>query len=128
MQTINLSIDYKAQQRNNTELEIKRMLQFAEHINFEDMQKRLNEIGLKLDMNVNSYALFYYNTSNENHYHILTTSPIDNKKISVYNTGSEFYNRYLKGMHTGIGIELDRLRNDYFTTFIKNKVRYIVSF
>jgi oligoribonuclease NrnB/cAMP/cGMP phosphodiesterase (DHH superfamily) len=128
MQTIDLSIDYKSKQVLNTNAEIKRMLEYAEHIPFEDMQARLIEIGLKLDTNVNSYALYYYNTSNKNHYFQMTTSPIDNKKLSAYNVGSEFYNRYLKGMHTSNGIELDKLRNNYFTTIVKSGKTYIVSF
>jgi len=128
MQTVNLKIDYKVQMQINTEEEIKRMLDYAEYIPFEEMQKRLIEIDLKLDMNVNSYALYYYNTSNENHYFLLTTCPIDNKKISAYNVDSEFYNKYLRGTHTGKGLELDKLRNDFFTTIVKGGKTYIVSF
>jgi hypothetical protein len=128
MQTIDLSIDYKEKQVLNTNAEINRMQDYAEYIPFEDMQRRLNEIGLKLDMNVNSYALYYYNSSNYNHYFEVTTTPIDNKKLSAYNVGSEFYNKYLKGTHTGKGLELDKLRNKYFTTIVKRGINYIVSF
>jgi len=128
MQTIDLSVDYRSKQIENTEAEIKRICDYAEYIEFEDMQARLSEIGLKLDLNVNSYALYYYNTSNENHYFELTTSPIDKKKLSAYNVNSEFYNKYLKGNHSGNGHTLDTLRNKYFTTIVKNRIKYIVSF
>jgi hypothetical protein len=125
---IDLSINYKGKQIKNTHEEINRMCNYAEHITFEDMQNRLNEIGLKLDLNTNSYANYYYNDYNENHYFELNTSPIDSKKLSAYNTNSDFYNKYLRGTHTGKGIELDKLRNKFFTTIIKNKKIYIVSF
>lgn len=128
MQTIDLSINYKSKQIENTEAEIKRMCDYAEYIEFEDMQSRLTEIGLKLDMNVNSYALYSYNTANDNHYFELTTSPIDKDKLSAYNVNSAFYNKYLRGTHSGHGYTLDELRNKYFTTIVKNRIKYIVSF
>ena len=125
---INLALDYKAQQIENTESEIKRICEYREYVEFEDMQNMLSQIGLKLDMNVNSYANYYYNNLNENHYYEITTQPIDKKKISAYNTESEFYNKYLKGSHSGHGYTLDKLRNKYFTTIVKRGIKYIVSF
>jgi hypothetical protein len=127
-QMINLALDYKAQQIENTEAEIKRICDYAEYVEFEEMQNMLSQIGLKLDMNVNSYANYYYNNLNENHFFEMTTSPIDKKKISAYNVDSEFYNKYLKGTHSEKGHILDKLRNKYFTTIVKNKIKYIVSF
>jgi hypothetical protein len=125
---INLTLDYKAQQVKNTEEEIKRISEYAEYVEFNEMQNMLSQIGLKLDMNINSYANYYYNNLNEHHCYEVTTQPIDAKKISAYNTESEFYNKYLKGSHSGHGYTLDKLRNNYFTTIVKRGIKYIVSF
>jgi hypothetical protein len=127
-QMINLALDYKAQQIENTEAEIKRICDYAEYVEFEEMQNMLSQIGLKLDMNINSYANYYYNNLNENHFFEMTTSPIDNKKISAYNVDSEFYIKYLNGGRCGHGDTLYKLRNKYFTTIVKNRIKYIVSF
>jgi hypothetical protein len=128
MQTINLKVDYRLQQRINTEKEIERMQLFCERISIDEMHSLLAEIGLKLDMNENSHALYYYNTSNAEHYYQMTTCPLDKKKVSVYNVNSDFYHKYLKGWETKHAITLKRLRMDYFCTVKKRGIEYIVSF
>ena len=128
MQTINLKLDYRLQQKINTEKEIERMRICCEQISIDDMHVLLAEIGLKLDMNENSYALYYYNTSNADHYYQMTTCPLDKKKVSIYNVNSDFYNKYLKGWETEHAITLKKLRMDYFCTVKKRGIEYIVSF
>jgi hypothetical protein len=132
MEVIQIGVDFKEVQRKNTEAEIKRMINSGiEQISIEDMQQKLATIGLTLDLNENSYLYLYYNTSNENSYLEATTSPIDNKKISAYNTNSEFYNKHLRGdikFYTPMGEALQKMRNNYFCTFTKRKQTYILSF
>lgn len=123
--------DYKVQQVLNTNAEIKRMEEYAERISLDDMQLLLKEIGLKLDLNENSYALYYYNNYNEHYFYQMCTSPIDDKKISAYNINSDFYNKHLKGdskFHSEMGRKLDKLRQDYFTTIVRRGIEYIISF
>jgi hypothetical protein len=125
---IDLTKDFKQVQEEQTQREIQRMQDYAELITLEEMQTRLQAIGLRLDLNTNSYAWYYYNTNNENPYNEMTTSPLDSKRLSPYNVESAFYNKYLKGMHTGKGLILDELRNKYFCTITRRKQTYIVSF
>ena len=129
MQTIQIGVDYKEIQRKNTEAEIKRLIEYGiEEISLEDMKAKLMEIGLTLDLNENSYLNLYYNTSNENSYLEATTTPLDSKKISVYNVNSEFYNKHLKGGNTSTGDKLQKLRMNYLCTYTKRKQTYILSF
>lgn len=52
MRTIKIGVDYKEQQRINTEAEIKRMEESgAQRVSIEDIDVLLAEIGLKLDLN-----------------------------------------------------------------------------
>ena len=132
MQTIQIGVDFKEVQRKNTEAEIKRMIDSGvEQISIEEMNQKLSAIGLTLDLNENSYLYLYYNTSNENSYLEATTSPLDSKKISAYNTNSEFYNKHLKGdvkFYTSTGEELRKLRMNYLCTYTKRNQTYILSF
>jgi hypothetical protein len=129
MQTIIIGKDFSEIQKLNTEAEISRLIQSGYTlITLGEMQQKLNEIGLKLDMNENSYLYLYYNTYNETHYLNATTSPIDDKKISAYNVNGDFYNKYLKGSHTDKGLILDKLRSNYFCTYTKKNKTYILSF
>jgi len=107
------------------------MENYAERVSLENMETMLQEIGLKLDLNPNNYALYYFNDMNDTHYYEMTTQPLDSKKISAYNVMSEFYQKHLRGdvkLHSEIGSRLSTLRRDYFTTIMKNKIEYIVSF
>lgn len=123
--------NFNAQQAQNTEAEIKKMQEFAELIPLDEMQKRLGELGLKLDLNPNGYLLTYYNTSNECHYLQATTQPIDKKKVSVFNVNSDFYQQNYSGdrrFETGAAQKLKALRVDYFTVITVKKKVYILSF
>jgi len=115
----------------STQKYIKEMENYAERVSLENMETMLQEIGLKLDLNPNNYALYYFNDMNDTHYYEMTTQPLDSKKISAYNVMSEFYQKHLRGdvkLHSEIGSRLSTLRRDYFTTIMKNKIEYIVSF
>jgi uncharacterized protein YnzC (UPF0291/DUF896 family) len=131
-QTINFKKSYLETQFENTEKQIQRLIDTGvEFIPLSEMDEKLLQIGLKLDLNENGYLNLYYNTSNENHYLEATTSPIDNKKISAYNVNGDFYNKHLKGndiITTHEARELKKLRNDYFTTYKKRGKTYILSF
>lgn len=128
MQTINLKLDYRIQQVINTEKHIERKQEYSERISIDEMNVLLAEIGLKLDMNENSYALYSYNAYNADHYYEMTTHPIDKKKVSAYNVNSDFYQKYLNGWETEHGITLKKLRMDYFCTVKRRGIEYIVSF
>ena len=132
VQTLNIGQSYRLTQIKNTEAEIARFVDLGiELIELDDMQAKLAGIGLKLDLSEKSYLNLYYNTSNENHYFEATTSPIDNKRLSAYNVNSEFYNKHLKGddmLKTPQGLQLQKLRQDYFCLYQKRGVKYIISF
>jgi hypothetical protein len=129
---LNPTISYKEQQRLNTQKEIENILAYGcERISLEDMQNRLSKIGLTLDLNPNGLLLAYYNTSNDSHFFCATTSPLDKDKISAYNIKSEFYNKHLKGeefVRDEYAQELHKLRTDYFCTYTKRGIEYILSF
>jgi hypothetical protein len=132
MNIIQIGVDFKEVQRIQTEKEIQKLIESGlEQISIEEMQSRLSEIGLTLDLNENSYLNLYYSTSNENSYLQATTSPIDSKKISAYNSNSDFYNKHLKGgemLKTHEGHMLYDLRTNYFCTYTKRHQTYILSF
>ena len=123
--------NFNAQQAQNTEAEIKKMQEFAELIPLDEMQKRLGDLGLKLDLNPNGYLLTYYNTSNECHYLQATTQPIDKKKVSVFNVNSDFYQQNYSGdrrFETEAAQKLKALRVDCFTVITVKRKVYILSF
>ena len=124
--------NFNAQQAQNTEAEIKKMQEFAELIPLDEMQKRLGELGLKLDLNPNGYLLTYYDTSNEYHYLQATTQPLDKKKVSAFNVNSDFYQQNYSGDRrfeiTEAAQKLKALRMDYFTIITVKKKVYILSF
>jgi len=123
--------NFNAQQAQNTEAEIKKMQEFAELIPLDEMQKRLGDLGLKLDLNPNGYLLTYYNTSNEYHYLQATTQPIDKKKVSAFNANSDFYQKNYSGdrrFETEAARKLKALRVDFFTVITVKKKVYILSF
>ena len=134
METIVIGKNYAEIEKYNTQKEIERLLSTGvKQVTLENMQNMLSEIGLTLDLNTNGYLYLYYNTSNENKYYQATTSPLDNKKISVYNINSEFYNKHLKdykGLNTKTEYaqRLYELRMYYFCTIKKRNIEYILSF
>jgi hypothetical protein len=130
-QQIIIGQDYKAIQVKNTDKEIIRLQnEGIERITLDDMKGRLLEIGLTLDLNKNSYFHPYYSTLNPGRNCFeATTSPIDNKKISAYNTQSAWYWENLKGdFKSEKGRKLYELRNKYFCTIKVNRIEHILSF
>lgn len=129
METIVIGQDYKIKQIENTQRQINYLLNIGlERVTLEEMQNMLSDIGLKLDLNINGYLNLYYNTNNANKYYEATTSPLDSKKISAYNTNSEFYNKHLTGFRTTEAETLYKLRINYFCTYKKGSIEYILSF
>ena len=129
MKTIEIGKDYKITMIENTQKQIENLIQSGvERVNLHDMQTMLAQIGLTLDLNENGYLYLYYNTSNENHYYEATTSPLDFRKISAYNINSDFYNKYLRGYESAHGDALRKIRNNYFCTYTKRGIEYILSF
>jgi hypothetical protein len=129
---IQLGKDYRLIQQENTEKQILNLIDSGiELISIEDMQNKLSEIGLKLDLNENNYLNLYYNDYNINKFYEATTQPIDKKGVSAYNIRSEFYNLHINSdiiFYTEIGKKLKELREKYFCILTKRKIKYILSF
>ncbi len=129
METIQIGNDYKAEMIENTQKQIERLIQSGiERVSLHDIQTMLAQIGLTLDLNENGYLYTYYNTSNEHRYYQATTSPLDFRKISAYNVNSDFYNKYLRGYESAHGDALRKIRKNYFCTYKKRSIEYILSF
>ena len=129
---IQLGKDYRLIQQENTEKQILNLIDSGiELISIEDMQNKLSEIGLKLDLNENNFLNLYYNDYNINKFYEATTQPIDKIKLSAYNIRSEFYNLHISSdivFYSEIGEKLKELREKYFCILNKRKIKYILSF
>ncbi len=102
-------------QISETEKEILRMTESGMiKLSLSDYSNMLLDMGLKLDLQTDSYLFKYYNTSNKYCFLCATTSPIElTSKYSCFNIHSNFYkNEILK--RTDKYYTLKHFRNNYF--------------
>lgn len=114
----------------NTKIEINKMIsKGVELIPLSEMESLLESIGLKLDLNTNNYAHYYYNDLNASgSFYQLTTQPLDKRALSAYNIGSDFYQAHSGDSFTNESIQLKNLRNNFFCLKEYKGIYYIVSF